>query len=66
MNADLEKKRSAALGYLKSKGKHWTQRSAADLSWTAAATDVAQSIARERARLSGEKPRRERMKAVKP
>jgi len=66
VNADLEKKRSAALGYLKANGRHWTQRTRADLSWTDAETDVAATIARVRAKLVGSKPPRERMKAVKP
>lgn len=66
MNADLEKKRSVALGYLKSRGSHWTQRTKADLSWTAAATHVADTIAKERAKLAGAKPRQDRLKTVKP
>lgn len=64
MNADIERKRSAALGWLKARGSHWSQRSRRDLSWTAVDTCVADTIAHERARLDGGK--RDRLKAVKP
>lgn len=61
MNESIEKKRSAALGWLHSRKRHWTQRSRDDLSWTAAETNVAKTVSRELARVNG-KARLERVK----
>lgn len=55
MNESIEKKRSAALGWLRSRNRHWTQRTRDDLSWTAAETNVEATVKRELARMNGEK-----------